>query len=347
MADLVTPGGHRLGLKWQGPDHQDHVYSARATTLKALPPFIDPRNTAPPPPTQNDTGSCTGCGGSYLMDFLLRHQGLQPIVGSRYFLYYNERRVEGSIAEDSGATIRDQMKMLAQFGIPLEAMWPYDKSLMFNEPGPAVYEAAMKHQLLEYAGVPLDAQQIMGAVAEGLPVSFGFQVFNGYENFPSGGTGIVPMPRSGERPLGGHNNVIVGYDDTRARYGSTLFLVANWWNDRANNRPWGLDGYCWMPDAFITNPKYCADFWIGKLAEGDTPPPPPPPKPPLDSFDVGPGVRAAMTAEGDWPATNEDYPRRVDGSGSGYSVTEGVKGNRYEYVASTNNVRVFEPKKVY
>ena len=45
---------------------------------------------------------------------------------SRLFIYYNERAMEGTVAEDSGAEIRDGIKSVAQLGAPPETDWPYE-----------------------------------------------------------------------------------------------------------------------------------------------------------------------------------------------------------------------------
>ena len=37
--------------------------------------------------------------------------------GSRLFLYYNERSLEGTIKIDSGATVRDAILSLVNYGI--------------------------------------------------------------------------------------------------------------------------------------------------------------------------------------------------------------------------------------
>ena len=50
------------------------------------------------------------------------------MFGSRLFLYYNERSLEGTTKIDSGATIRDAVLALTNYGICQETSWPYDIS---------------------------------------------------------------------------------------------------------------------------------------------------------------------------------------------------------------------------
>ena len=42
---------------------------------------------------------------------------MPQMFGSRLFLYYNERSKEGTVAIDSGATIRDGVLSLINYGI--------------------------------------------------------------------------------------------------------------------------------------------------------------------------------------------------------------------------------------
>jgi C1A family cysteine protease len=61
----------------------------------------------------------------------------------------------------------------------------------------------------------------------------------------------VNLPRMGERVLGGHAVVAVGYDIKSRR-----FRVRNSWGTR-----WGVNGYFTMPFEYLTNSFLSADFW--------------------------------------------------------------------------------------
>jgi C1A family cysteine protease len=64
-------------------------------------------------------------------------------------------------------------------------------------------------------------------------------------------TGLVPMPRPGEKSQGGHCVLIVGYDQTKK-----WFICRNSWGVN-----WGDKGYFYLPYEFVENPNYCDDFW--------------------------------------------------------------------------------------
>ena len=53
-------------------------------------------------------------------------QGMTDVfVPSRLFIYYNERVIEGTVDEDSGAMLRDGIKSVSKQGAPHERLWPY------------------------------------------------------------------------------------------------------------------------------------------------------------------------------------------------------------------------------
>src|SRR5215510_6651839 len=111
------------------PDHRDLSYSAPAQFLMALPTSIDLTSKCPPVYDQGQLGSCTGNAIAAAVQFAREKQKLQPdFVPSRLFIYYGERVIEGSVESDSGAQIRDGIKVVAKLGAPPESDWPYDIS---------------------------------------------------------------------------------------------------------------------------------------------------------------------------------------------------------------------------
>jgi C1A family cysteine protease len=88
-------------------------------------------------------------------------------------------------------------------------------------------------------------------LAEGFPFVFGFTVYEAFESSAVARSGLVPMPRRGERALGGHAVLVVGYDAAVKK-----FLVRNSWG-----AGWGKEGYCWMPFAYLADRNLADDFW--------------------------------------------------------------------------------------
>jgi len=116
------------------PDHRDFTYSAPAQFLMALPTTVDLRPQCPPVYDQGQLGSCTGNSIAGSIQFEQMKQNLKSFVPSRLFIYYNERVLEHTVNSDSGAQIRDGMKVVAKLGAPPETDWPYDIAKFAEKP---------------------------------------------------------------------------------------------------------------------------------------------------------------------------------------------------------------------
>src|SRR5215471_12430516 len=106
------------------PDARDRVFKAPRRAA-ALPSSVDLRGNCPRVYDQGDLGSCTANAIGAAVEFDRKKQRLEPFTPSRLFIYYNERALEGTIATDSGAMLRDGIKTLAGEGVCPEPMWPY------------------------------------------------------------------------------------------------------------------------------------------------------------------------------------------------------------------------------
>lgn len=250
----------RYGWIADTPDQRDHLYSAPVTWLAKLPPEVDLRARCPATIyDQGQLGSCTGNAIACAIQFDRRKQKLRPdFVPSRLFIYYNERDMEGSIASDSGAQIRDGIKTVAKLGDCPEAEWPYDIAKFADRPPARCYRDAVKYKAVQYQRVAQTLNQMKGCLASGYPFVFGFSVYERFEAPQVAKTGIAPMPAPGEKQLGGHAVLAVGYDDKQQR-----FIVRNSWGPK-----WGMRGYFTMPYAYLTDDNLAADFWTIRLVAG-------------------------------------------------------------------------------
>ena len=129
---------HVRGFGWrpQLPDVRDKLY---ATRLTGLPPSeYDLRPSMPPVYDQGQLGSCTGNAIAGAMEYERDRQGLTDFVPSRLFIYYNERALEGTVSSDSGAVIRDGIKVVNREGVCPETLWPYDIGVFTVKPPQAL-----------------------------------------------------------------------------------------------------------------------------------------------------------------------------------------------------------------
>ena len=241
------------------PDARDYMYAAPLVRFPAgLPPSIDLRSLCPPVYDQEQLGSCTANAIGAAIEFDQRKQGTTEFVPSRLFIYYNERVIEGTVKEDSGAQVRDGIKAVATVGAPPEVDWPYSIQEFSVQPPPKAYEDAKQDLVSSYARVAQNLPQMQGCLAEGYPFVFGFTVYASFEDETVAKSGVVPMPAAGERVVGGHCVLAVGYDDAER----TFWIRNSWGAD------WGISGYCLMPYEYLVTPTLASDFWTIRSVGG-------------------------------------------------------------------------------
>jgi len=231
------------------PDHRDLKF----TPIFTIPPTsIDWRNKCPEVYDQGQLGSCTAnaIGGDCEMNQI--RQGLPHWTPSRLEIYYNERKMEGTIKSDSGAQIRDGIKVVASQGVCPETDWPYDITKFAKKPPTKSYKEALQNTVDKYQSVSLDLAHVKACLFQLGPFVFGFTVYESFESDEVAKTGIIPIPGKTEQCLGGHAVMAVGYDDSKS-----CVIVRNSWG-----ATWGDKGYCYMPYGYITNSDLASDAWV-------------------------------------------------------------------------------------
>lgn len=239
----------RYGWRPDKPDHRDHLF---VLTMGATPALVDHTSEMPGVYDQGQLGSCTANAIAGALQFDRRKQKLADYVPSRLMIYYEERKIEGTISEDAGAEIRDGMKAMATTGACDEKLWPYNIAKFTQKAPASAYKAALADQAIEYARVTQSQSQIEAVLAGGFPISFGFTVYESFESDKVAKTGIVPMPKKSEQVLGGHAVLLVGYDRSAKQ-----FIVRNSWG-----AAWGKSGYFRMPYAYVLDGNLADDFWV-------------------------------------------------------------------------------------
>jgi C1A family cysteine protease len=222
------------------------VLPGEVIPLEQLPDSVDLRPQDSPIEDQTTIGSCTAnaiCGNI---------QFIQPgFTGSRLFVYYNERAIEGSTDTDSGAQISDGIESVTTSGICSESEWPYDVNQFTVKPPINCYTDAKKDVLSQYLMIN-GVQEMKSCLAQGFPYVFGFSVYESFESDSTAATGIMTTPGQNEECLGGHAVMAVGYIVIN---GIKYFIVRNSWGTG-----WGDKGYFYMPEEVMTNVNMASDW---------------------------------------------------------------------------------------
>jgi C1A family cysteine protease len=289
----VTETGVQHGMGWLAdyPDFRDYTWETETTrnipgqagtgaSVKAmltktgvtaptgpLPATTDLRPWCSPVEDQGNLGSCTANAAVGAVEYFERRAFGNYINASRLFLYKATRDFLHWTG-DTGAFLRSTMGALAIFGVPPEEYLPYDITKFDQEPSAFCYAFGQSYQAINYfrldpVGTSQAAvlQRIKTNLAAFLPSIFGFTVYSSIAQ--AGSTGKIPLPVAGEKVLGGHAIMAVGYDDSLKIKNSNpggvettgALLIRNSWSPG-----WGMGGYGWMPYDYVLK-GIAQDFW--------------------------------------------------------------------------------------
>lgn len=245
--------GKRYGWKKQLPDHRDKLFLVPEHT-KVLPAFVDLRPQMPSVYDQGALGSCTANALAGAIQYDEMREGRQTQAPSRLFIYFNERLLEGTTNSDSGATIRDSIRSINKWGYCPESSWPYNIQAFATTPPQTCYQSAKSDVVRNYGSVPQALNVMQNVLANGYPFVGGISVYESFENPDVVKSGMVPMPGANESLLGGHAICFCGYANDG-------FYFRNSWGPS-----YGMEGYGWIPNAYLLNHNLSGDFWVVTFA---------------------------------------------------------------------------------
>lgn len=246
-------GNRYGGFRADQPDFRDYYFKDTKYKIGlAIPDQIDWRKRLEACWDQGELGSCVSHGVGSVIKYV--YPDLMP---SRLKIYYDGRVFEKTTRQDSGLEIRDGIKA-AVFGVCPESMWPYDISKFKKKPLAACYSKKNERFITEYARVgktskPSDIlDEMLNCLTQGSPIVFGTMLYESFESDSVAKSGILQMPQTKEKPLGGHCMAAYGANKTKK-----TFIVRNSWGT-----DWGDNGYIHMPFDYLINTDLTSDSWM-------------------------------------------------------------------------------------
>jgi C1A family cysteine protease len=229
------------------PDAHAEMMKVGAGAAAKHPASVDLRAKMPPVFDQGQLGSCSAQAlcAAYQYD-------VPKVAGSRLFLYYNERKLEGDIPDDNGAFIHDGIACLQKYGVCPESEWPYNIAKFAMAPPAKCYTDALPHKAVAAHNVQNTMAAMKNCLLGGFPFVVGISVYDSFESDQVAMTGIVPMPAADEDCLGGHAVVCVGFNDA-----NQTWLMRNSWGTG-----WGQKGHFTLPYAYLLDSNMCSDLWV-------------------------------------------------------------------------------------
>jgi C1A family cysteine protease len=274
----------RLGWLPDPPDHRDQevtdrqlrpvletttevlaeVGAAQAAAVEEAPPpsSVNLREYCSPIEDQQDIGSCTAQAICGLAEYLQRTLRGEHIEASRLFLYKATRQLLGWTG-DTGAFVRSAIKALRLFGVPPEDYWPYDTLRFDDDPGSFCYAFAGNYKAIGYYRLHV-LDELKESLARGTPFAFGFVCYDSLFTEEVSTSGDIPFPTAGDRVVGGHAVMAVGYDDPGGR-----LLIRNSWGTGWGDAGYGSLGYEYVERGLAQDFWALADMEIVELKDSD------------------------------------------------------------------------------
>jgi C1A family cysteine protease len=172
---------------------------------------------------------------------------------------FEERKLEDTIDEDSGASLEDALFVLEKYGVMPSEDDPYTPDDFTTDPPVKDFDKSLRLNPNQVQKINPESilADTLDALSNGHPVFFGFLVFEEMETSEVAQTGNLPMPGPYSQELGGHAVNGIGYDPATQR----ILVLNQWGEDWGIPSPEDFKGCFWMPyDYFV---QYCMDAYVG------------------------------------------------------------------------------------
>ena len=255
MVDYVIDYGFNNREVWRQstPDSRDYLFSdsgiSGAANDGALRDTVDLREWDSVIENQGQLGSCTGNAITNCYELMVKRARPQDFVElSRLFVYYNARSYDKYTDYDWGATIRDGLRGVSDYGVCSETLWPYDITKYNVRPNEACYVDAVPRRIPRYIRLQ-NIDEMISAINAEHPVVCGMTIFESFMNLNENNA-VVTTTVTGDYSVGSHAVAIIGY-----RQNERLFIAKN-----SFGAAWGARGYFYIPYDYVRD--YAFESWI-------------------------------------------------------------------------------------
>ena len=242
LEPLITTKAHRMIFLVFYPQQQQPLQPT-----PTLPLTVDLRPKMPPIDDQLSLGACSADAIVAAVEYKC-----PGFLGSRLFVYYNERLLSQTVNSDSGSSIENGMKVVSTYGVCDEALYPYRPDHFTDVPSPEAYTNALLHKVLAYSKLPLDMNALKNCLVGGNPFIASIIIYSSFQRTGDIGGTMIPMPMANQDSLGGHAVLICGYDDSLQSW-----ILRNSWG-----LDWGVRGYCYLPYLYLLDSSLCSECWV-------------------------------------------------------------------------------------
>lgn len=225
-------------------DIQEEIFEEDYKPMTNISANVDLSKSFTPIKDQGDMGACSAFAAVSIFEYILKKNRQPDVDLSEQFVYYCARKSEGVESLDAGSSLYSVMNSMAQDGVCLEKLFPYNPANIDAEPSQEAVEDASTRKVKTVLNVKRDVNDIRSAICEGYPVAISLKLYDSFNPVK----GFIPMP--GEEEIsagtsGNHAMVIVGYDNE-----NQFFKVRNSWG-----RKFGDKGYCYLPYSYISDER--------------------------------------------------------------------------------------------
>jgi len=210
---------------------------------------------------QDGAEACVGAALAQGCQIQLSSEGLEPILPSAGFIWYNARKSLGDESRNVGTYIYSGVQAMSDFGLPPDADWPIaEVGWRFAErPSHIAYAHAFDAKFgVQLFRVGKTKEEVQSAIHTFGPVIFGTAVTKAFTETGPHAIPILP-PGDGDEIAGGHAMTIAGYDKWGVRIPQT-------WGSLVGNAGWYYLSWDYILSDW-TSELVCVKY-VPKLVEG-------------------------------------------------------------------------------